>query len=268
MERIKNLIGTFYWLGFCLLIFYGLRSILFLNKDIYAAIGALAYWLPSIAMLAIISGQFDLLSSMRKDGIVNVKARLYDFTHWLMLIALNISTVMLGAVNLSWFFLKLIMLAIIGWQIGVGIKKRLDFGVDERKSGILFAGFAFSLGLLAGYIRYLDQTNFGWGWWFESVTSVIGTSIVFYWIILDLKTIRKKGPSGYPRSVFMKGLFNNSLVLIFWAYVMSIQGFDSLFWWHRNFALSFNILVGNILYLGYWLFYEQERKKLSYTLAG
>lgn len=260
MERTKKFVGSFYWIGFFTLIFYGVILIFFLEKSLEDTIHAIAYWLPSIAMLAVISGQIDLLSSMQKNGVVNLKARSYDFIHWLMLVALNISAVMLGAVNLSWFFLKLLTISIIGWQIGVGIAKNLDLSMSEKKSGIMFACFAFLLGLCTGYIRFLDQTDFGWGWWLETITSVIGTSIVLKWIVLDIKTMRGKGTSGYPRSFFMKGLFNNSLVLIFWTHVMAQGGFDSFFWWHRNFALTFNILIGNILYLGYWLTYEYERR--------
>jgi hypothetical protein len=166
---------------------------------------------------------------------------------------------MIGGVTIGWFLLKLLLLAVIAWQIGIGIKRHWRLTLNEKVLGAVSASLALVLGLATGYIRFLDHSSFGWGWIFEVVTSVAATIIVLKWITLDLTTIRQKW-SGYPRRVFLKSIFSNSLILAFWASVMMQQGFDSGAWWARNAGLSFNVLVGNVMYLVYWLAYEYHRK--------
>src|SRR3989344_5615629 len=104
MELIQKILGTLYWVN----------------------VFRLADWAPSIGMLAIISGQMDLLASIDSGGVVNIKARCLDFIHWLFLMFLNIGAWLVGGTAISWFILKVILLGIIGWQIGVGINRRWE----------------------------------------------------------------------------------------------------------------------------------------------
>lgn len=259
LETLKKLLGKAYWVGLLILAGYFVY-ILFGNWSGKEMLQAIAYWLPAIGMLSVISGQLDLLGSIQRRELVNIKARLYDFIHWFMLIGMNIGAWMIGGVTIGWFILKIILLAVIAWQIGIGLKTRWKLSLSERVAGAIAAFVAISLGLTSGYIRALDISDFGWGWGIELVTAVIATMIVFYWISLDIKVISKKA-SGYPRSFFLKGIFSNFLVLIFWVSIMSQEGMGSLHWWGRNAALSFNVLIGNLLYLAYYCLYEFHRKR-------
>ncbi|PIT93538.1 hypothetical protein COU00_03820 [Candidatus Falkowbacteria bacterium CG10_big_fil_rev_8_21_14_0_10_43_11] len=258
MERLKRILETSYWLALLSLATYAFTAKLTNVLDL-AGIFHLAYYLPAIAMLLVISGHIDLLSSIQKNSVVNLKARIYDFTHWMMLIGINIGARMTDGVTIWWFVLKLILLAIIGWQIGIGIKNRLRLTMNDRIAGTIFAVSSFLVGLIAGYIRSIDQTPLGWGWAMETSTAVIATLIVFKWIQHDIKTISECA-IGYPRKFFLKGIFGNFLVFWFWLHIMVNSGFDGMSWL-RYFGLSFNVLIGNLLFFIYWLIYEYHRKK-------
>lgn len=259
MEYLKWVVGKGYWI--CLLIIavyatFGLTQGTLSWNEVFH----LAYYLPPIAMLLVISGQFDLLLSMKNKGQVSLKARMYDFVHWLMLIALNVTYWLNDGVTPWWLILKLILLAIIGWQIGVGIKNKLQLTTSDKMLGITASLLALMLGVTTGYIRTIDQSALCWGWGFESITAVVATLIVIKWITDDLKVIKEKA-SGYPRSFFLKGIPCNFLILWFWAHIISRGDFQRPTFWLENFGLTFNALVGNVIYLIYYIRYEQCRSR-------
>ena len=206
MESLKRIVGNLYWIGLMILAVYVIGKIFGIMSWI-EVFHLTAYYLPAIAILSVVSGQIDLLSSMQVGGEVNLKARMYDFVHWLMLIGINIGAWMIGGVTILWFIFKLLLLGIIGWQIGVGRKIRLKLSVNEQIIGIISAIIAFSLGILAGYIRSIDASPLGWGWTFEGFTAIIATFIVIKWIWHDLQTISQKA-QGYPRTFFFKGILS------------------------------------------------------------
>jgi len=242
-----------YWLTLLILAIYAIFAKLTNSLD-WVGILHLAYYLPAVAMLSVISGQIDLLSSIQKGGVVNLRARILDFTHWLMLIGVNIGAWMIGGVTILWFILKLILLAVIGWQIGAGIKNQLKLQFNEKVLRIMTAIAAFLLGLFTGYIRNIDSSIMGWGWFLETITAVVAILIVIQWIWHDIKTI-SKDVSGYPRSFFLKGIFGNSVIFLFWIHIMIQTHWN----WEMQAGLSFNVLIGNIIYIIYWLKYESCR---------
>lgn len=171
--------------------------------DILREFNEIAFWLPPIALLMVVSAQVDLLSSLQEGGEVNIKARVYDFFHWLLLIAMNVGAWMIGSVTIGWFIIKLLLLAMIGWQIGVGTQRAnpFTFSPNEKTIGAVCALLAVILGVATGIARYADAEPFGIGWLFESATAIIATVIVVKWILTDLSTICHNA-SGYPRSFF------------------------------------------------------------------
>jgi len=219
----------------------------------------LAYWAPSIGMLAVISGQMDMLSSIREGKEINLKARALDFIHWFFLMFLNIGAWLVDGTAISWAILKVIMLGIIGWQIGVGIQRRWSPTKNEIMAGTIALIVAMCLGSLAGYIRYLDSGDFGWGWAVESITAIGSTLIVGWWIGLDLKNIAQKAAE-YPRSMFLKGIFSNALIVWFWIHIMSLEGGLASGATHQL-GLTFNTIVGNLLYFVYYGAYEVYRRR-------
>ena len=132
---------------------------------------------------------------------------------------------MIGGVTIGWFLLKLLLLAVIAWQIGIGLRKHWKIALNEKIMGAASALLAVVLGSVTGYVRFLDSSSFGWGWALELITAVVATVIVIKWITLDISTIRHKW-SGYPRRVFLKSIFANALILAFWASIMMQQGFQ------------------------------------------
>jgi hypothetical protein len=258
MEQFKKMLGMMYWFALSIFALYIIIVKLTGSFD-WDGIFHMAYYLPAIGLLSAISGEIDLLSSIQRGGNVKLRARLYNFIHWLMLIGINIGAWMIGGVTIWWFILQLILIAIIGWQIGAGIRKHLQLTINERTMGIIFAVASFLTGLLTGYIRSIDRTPFGWGWVMEASTAILATIIVFKWIQNDIRTFHKSA-NGYPRQFFLKGLLSNFLVLWFWFHIMTLGQFNGECWL-RNLGLSFNVLIGNILYLIYWLIYEYYKKK-------
>jgi len=59
-----------------------------------------------------------------------------------------------------------------------------------------------------------------------------------------------------------RGAPDFALVLLFWIHVMSQVGtdFSALQWWIINTGLTFNVLVGNLIYLGLYISYERYRR--------
>lgn len=259
MKYIKILIGNLYWIFLSILVLHAsYMKIIGLYK--WSDIFHLAYYIPAVAILSVISAHINLLDSIRNGGEINLKARVYDFIHWLMLIGINVGAWIIGGVTVWWFILKLLLLYIVGWQIGIGLKRHLKLTSSEKKFGFLFAFLALLLGLFSGYIRNAYEAPFGIGWYFETITAIIATLIVIKWIWHDIGTISGKA-SGYPRSFFLKGLFGNFLIIWFWAHIMAKGDLHNLIWWLQNIGLSFNVIIGNLLFIVYWGIYEYYIKK-------
>lgn len=218
----------------------------------------LAAWAPAVGTLAMISGQMDLLVAIESGKMVNLRARILDFIHWILLIGVNIGAWLIGATDLSWFALKIILVAIIGWQIGVGLVRRSHLNIEEQTGGLTAVVFAVISGLGSGYARALDASSFGWGWTMETATAILATMIVLYWMKADLGTMRKN-PFGYPRSVFHKAMVSNALVLWFWFHVIATSPEKASNAWLIHLGLTINILVGNTAYLCYYGAYEYYR---------
>ena len=67
MDFTKKLIGNLYWFGLAVLVLYAFTAKI-LGTIGWIDIFHLAYYIPAIAMLSVISGQIDLLSSMQQNG--------------------------------------------------------------------------------------------------------------------------------------------------------------------------------------------------------
>lgn len=228
--------------------------------------GAIYYW-PGVGLLAYLSGQVDLLTAIQKGELVNIRARGLDFIHWVLLICLNIGSWQAGTVSLSWFILKIAVVGVIGWQIGVGLNRQWRPTASDKTAGAIALAGSVALGLMVGYVRALDERPFGWGWALESLTAFAATVIVWRWITSDLKTIAVRA-SGYPRSLFWKGMFSNSLILGFWIHLILQEGGFTGLVLLRNNGLTFNVLVGNVLYFVYYGAYEYHRYRQRPAVAA
>lgn len=78
-----------------------------------------------------------------------------------MLIGLNIGAWMIDGVTIGWYLLKLILLAVIAWQIGVGLRNRWKVRTSNITAGAISAIAALALGAITGITRYLDETISG-----------------------------------------------------------------------------------------------------------
>ncbi|GEM_PF-4700310 len=221
-----------------------------------------AYFVPAVAMFLMFSGQADLLEEIRKGGEVSIKARAIDFIHWFLLLFMTVGRWMMGGVTLWMFILMIVLLAIIGWQVGAGIGKQWYPSIGEKRGGIAMLVASATLGLAAGAVRYADTAVFGWGWALETITAVIATGIVIWWIANDIKTIRKKA-SDYPRSFFLKGMFNN--ILMVWVLIHLILSYPgeggAVGAFASNAGFAFNVIVGNAIYLVFYLLWEYHRAR-------
>ena len=221
-----------------------------------------AYYIPATAMFLMLSGQVDLLEKIRKGGEINIKAQAIDFTHWFLLLFMQVGRWMMGGFTLWAFVLTLILLTIIGWQIGTGIGRQWYPTVGEKRGGIAMLVASAVLGLVAGAVRYVNPSNFGWGWMLETGTAIIATGIVVWVITSHIKTIAKKA-SDYPRSFFLKGVSNNALeIWVLTHLILSYQGrmaeaFAS------NAGFAFNIIVGNAIYFVFYVLWEIHQWRQS-----
>ena len=254
MKVLISLLAQSYKVGFLTLILFGVVMGLSYENG-WSHAFHLAFYAPTVGMLAIISGQLDLLYNIKEGQSVNIKARCIDFLHWLLLVFMNIGAWMVGGASISWFLLKIVLLGVIGASIGIGMQRLWKPSTTEKWVGLLAACAAMMLGILGGILRNSDSSYLGYGWATETITAIIGTIIVIVWISMDMRQI-KKTASAYPRSTFLKGILSNTLVLWFWLHVMVQQGIGNISTWVSHTGLTFNILVGNILYIVYWLMYE------------
>ncbi len=204
------------------------------------------------------SGQIDLLASIKNGGVINMKARWLDFIHWFLLIFLNIGAWMIGGVNISWFIFKVMIVGIIGWQIGVGLTKQWRPTQSERANGVKALILAILLGIGAGALRAIDQSPRGWGWILETITASGSTAIVIAWIWADIQTICNKAKD-YPRSMFLKGIFSNSLLIWFYLHLIMPENSLSQKAIIDNLGLTINITIGNLIYWIYYATYEYHR---------
>ncbi len=257
VRTLRKALSHGYWIGLLILV-----TVCFYNKTAggktWNSIFHLAYYVPPIGLLALISGELDLLSSIERGGVINMRARCMNFIHWFLLIFLNIGAWMTGGVNISWFVLKVVLVAIIGWQIGVGLNKRWRLTANERFAGTMALILATLLGLGAGMLRAADQSPRGWGWLLETITACGSTAVVMAWILTDIKTIRGKA-ADYPRSNFRKGIFSNSLIVWFWLHIAMPNDGLSKEAIIDNLGLTINVIIGNLIYLTYYAIYEFHR---------
>jgi len=227
---------------------------------------AFFFYLPFIGLVSGLLAEVDLLLSIRRNGLVNIRARLWNFTHWLMLIGITVGSYLLGEVTIYWFFTQLILIGILGWQVGEGLRRKWRFSIMEKASAWIFGFLALGLGAIAGYARYIDQSIFGWGWRMELVGSIVATFIVWRFIALDIKVV-KQNYRGYTKGFLFKTILSNLFVLIFWANLIwqPASGFTTASWWLRNIGLSFNIIIGNLItfvFFGYWLRYRRKQSHI------
>lgn len=258
MHLIKRLLDGLMWVGLCILLLSGL--FLRLRTNSWSAPFHLGYYCPAVSMIAIISGQFDLLTSMYRDEAINIRARALDFIHWLLWIFMYFGSWMVGGVTPLLFVFQLTLLMIIGWQVGVGIRRRWKPTSNETLVGGVTAVLAASLGLIAGYVRTRDPTDRGWGWVLETSTAIGGTALVLWFILEDVKNLRKKAAS-YPRSLFLKGILCNTLAIWFWIHQIIQGGGFTAEVLTRFAGITFNTVIGNLIYLGYYATFEYYLKK-------
>lgn len=250
-----------YRLGFVALFLYSLEK--YIAGGFWRMLEAGAFYIPAIGILAVISGQLDLLEKNTQGEAVNIWARCLDFLHWFFLIFMGIGVWMLGGVSISWFLLKLVLIAVIAWQIGVGVMRHWRPTQSQIVTGAAAAVLSIILGTAACVVRMQDPSPFGWGWTLETGTAIFATGIVAWWIAADLSTIKVKA-SGYPRSFFVKGIANNALFVLFWIHVLEVSlsktgSLRGAVWLEAG--LTFNTVVGNLLYGAYYAAYEYYRRK-------
>lgn len=224
-----------------------------------------AFFIPIAGMFLAFSAQADLLSEIRSGKTVNIKARAIDFTHWFLLTFMLVGRSMHGGISIWGFILNIVLLAIIGWQIGVGIKRQWSPTSSEKVCGAVMLVIAAMLGFSGGILRSLDQSISGWGWITETVTAIIATLILIWWISHDLRTIAKKA-SGYPRSFFLKVIFGNSLWI--WVLVHLLtqhEGSETLL---SNAGIAFNVIAGNLIYFFFYLAWEYYNARQQGSAAA
>ena len=259
MSKVRDILNLLY-LGGLLVIggyaVFGLAS----HRLKFADVLHLAYYFPALAMLFVISAQTTLLESIIAGGAVDIKARVWDLIHWLLLIGINIGAWMHDGVTIWWFILKVLLLGVIGWEIGAGIARRFHPTIGEIATSAISAIVTLLTGLYAGYLRAIDNSLFGVGWLVEVLTAVIATLIVVKVISRDLGVMRQDC-SGYKRAFILKGIGCNTLILLFWAHLMAMQGFTDPRAWRLNLGVTFNVLVGNAIYLYFWGMYEKHRSR-------
>ncbi len=220
-----------------------------------------AYYIPIVAMFLTFSAQADLLEKIYQGEVVNIKSRAIDFFHWLLLTFMFVGRWEMGGMTIWAFLLNIVLLSIIGWQIGVGIGRQWFPTKKEKHLGMALVVIAACLGLAVGKIRTLDSELFGWGWALEVVTAIMATLMVVWWIVGDMSVITHKA-SGYPRSFFLKGMCNGALaILLLYHLITSYHGGGTYEAWKVNAGIAFNVIVGNGVFWVYYLAWEYCRRQ-------
>lgn len=221
--------------------------------DLFHGIG---YYLPAVCMVAVLSLQMDVCASVYRGQTINIKARCLDLVHWLLLTFIAVGGWMQGGATPAWFAVQLLILAVIGWTIGIGIKQQWQPSIGERRLGVLLLTGAVVLGSVCGAVRAADSSPRGWGWGLETATAIIATLIVLWFIVADVKTMRRSVRIGYPRSMFLKGIVCNALIVWYWAHVIMRGGGPNTQTLVDEAGLTFNTIVGNCIYFLYYLAFE------------
>lgn len=114
---------------------------------------------------------------------------------------------------------------------------------------------------MCGAVRAADASPRGWGWALETVTAIIATLIVLWFIAVDVKTMRESVRIGYPRSMFLKGIACNALIVWYWAHTIVQGGGFNLHALIDEAGLTFNTIAGNLVYLLYYLAFEYYKAR-------
>ncbi len=259
MKTVRQVLNVLYLGGLIAIMGFAVIGLATDRIDLAGALH-LAYYFPALAMLFVISAQTTLLESIIAGGAVDIRARMWDFIHWLLLIGINVGAWLHDGVTIWWFILKILLLAVIGWEIGAGVARRFQPMIGEIATSTISALIALTAGLYAGYLRAIDTSPYGVGWRAESLTAVISTLIVIKVISRDLG-VMKRDCTGYRRAFILKGIACNTLILLFWVHLMAMRGFSAPRTWWLNLGVTFNVLVGNAIYLYFWWMYERCRRR-------
>ena len=243
-------------------------SLLVRGNSVIATFHLIAPYFPVIASCFVLGIYNDLLQSILAGKTVDLRARMIDFVHWLLLIPIMVSNWLTGSASVMWFMLQLLVLALIGAGIGAQWSRKGQALSRNEKFAALIGGIAaLALGSFTAFMRTMDSEPFGYGWLMDSVTAVASTVFVMGFIRRDLIAVRKDH-SGYPRAMFYKGIFGcNVFILLLWLHVMSRGDMSDPSWWAQNLGLCFNTLVGNVIYLGFYFAYEHYRSVQERRLA-
>lgn len=232
-------------------------------QDLFHDIG---YYLPAVCTIGVLSLQMDVCASVCEGRDLSIKARGLDLVHWLLLTFIAVGGWMQGGATPVWFVVQLLILAVIGWTIGIGIKQQWQPSIGERRLGALLLTGAVVLGSVCGAVRAADSSPRGWGWGLETATAIIATLIVLLFIAADVKTMRRSVRIGYPRSMFLKGMLCNAFVVWYWAHIIVQRGGFNTRTLVDEAGLTFNVVVGNCIYFFYYLAFEYykagERKRI------
>lgn len=280
MNNIKFVLKNLFWLGLASITGFAFFNVLN-GKYGWIEIFNLGFYVAPITTLIGISLYGDLLNAVQQGKQISIKARLFDLVHWVLLIFVSVGTWLAGGVTIWWIFLEFVLIGMIGWVMGVGIGRQWLPTKNEKIFGAIFLSVSMAIGLTNGYIRTIDQSFLGFGWLIDIITAVLATLIFIWSNINDIFKI-KANAKDYPRPFFIKEISANALVIWFWMFVIYHQGTVILpvenstvgawLWhiffngnsippWYANFGLTFNVLVGNLTSLIFYIVYEYYKRK-------
>lgn len=323
MRFIKTAVVWAYWLALIWLAVYAFRRYDG-GEGLTSVFHHVSYYLPSIAAIFVVSLQIDYLDSIVKGGNVDIKARMIDFIHWLMLVSINVSTWFAGHITVWWFLTQLIALVVIGSSVGIGLAQQRTILITSEKVSAIFAACgALVLGLAMWGLRNANMLStkpeswtwivavsilslgvvwvfaseglsreelgplkiigpplalvlgfavamigkyeqFDYGWWMDTLTSVVAITLVSGFILHDLAVIRRDY-TGYYRSVFLKGIFGcNILIFLAWLHALLLAPTGYARWMLENLGFTYVTLVGNTIYAYYYVAYEYYRYKQTH----
>lgn len=270
MIKLKRLSTGAYFAAIAALVFYAL--VLHYQAVAYADIfHRVAFYLPSVAALFVVSLQVDYLDSIVKGKEVDIRARIIDLLHWLMLVSIAVSVWLSGEITLGWLLVNFAILAVIGASVGIGLRRQnIVLSASEKASALLAALIAIGLGMTMWYLRSTDMLSakpswlgsyhtLTYAWFMDILTGVLAIALVSGFIFRDLKVIRTDH-RGYPRSLFLKGIFGcNLLILAAWVHGLISAQVGYLEWTLQNLGFTYVTWVGNIIYAYYYGAYEYHR---------
>ena len=131
----------------------------------------IAFYLPIFGISLLIWAHLNLFFAIKEGEEIDIRARAWDFIHWLMLISISFGAYFYEGASIGWCIGIFILITIIAAQIGIGIKRKLEgFSLSETVVGIIFAFLAICLGFIIVYFRRLDESYLGWGWRLEIIS--------------------------------------------------------------------------------------------------